>query len=1468
MLLRVVFVLTALCCSLSLQAAEPATPAKPLQVLFLGDRGHHQPEARWKQLQGPLAARGIVLTYTENLDDLNAKKLAGYDGLVVYANAAKITPEQETALLDYVAAGHGFIPLHCASFCFQNSDKYIALVGAQFQKHGGEIVRTEIVEPKHELLKGFDGFSSWDETYVHTKHNEKDRTVIEYRNGGMQAAGQSREPWTWTRTHGEGRVFYTAWGHDERTFGNAGFVNLVERGIRWACKSDLSAVKPYAETPAFPIPKMTAKRTDVKPFEYDDVGPKIPIYMKSDKWGVKGEPATKMQRPLEPEESLKHYQVPEGFELRLFASEKDFLNKPIAMNWDERGRLWLCETLDYPNELQPKGQGRDRIRICEDTDNDGAADKFTVFAEGLSIPTAILPIRGGCLVHNATETLFLKDTDGDGKADLRKVLVTGWAAGDTHGGVSNFQLGPDNWVWAMQGYNASKPVLANGEAQPAFRMGFFRMKLNYADSPEIEKIEFLRSTDNNTWGLGFTEEGYVFGSTANRNPSVFMPIPNRYYEAVRGWTPELLAPRAASTHLFAKPATDRIRQVDQFDGYTAGAGHAVYTAREYPKEYWNRVAFVCEPTAHIVGAFIIEPDGAGFKTHTPFNIIQSDDEWAAPIMAEVGPDGNLWILDWYNFIVQHNPTPAGFKTGKGNAYESDLRDKRHGRIYRLVYIGTDKNGKPAGTTASTTMNLHQVNTGKLVAALKSDNMFWRRQAQRLLVERGDPFSTDDLKLLLNTPDLNPLTIKHAIHTLADPRILGLPNSLAKHPSPAVRIAFLNSLSESGIKDFDLSGVMDSEPTVKLAKLLALTEMHLEKKIVDKIMNQAALDPATLEDRWLREAFTCFAAKNPETFFAIGKTDRPKPNSAVLNRLLPLTTLIAEHVARGKPDVAATRALFSQLAAVKPEFRTAMLAGLDKGWPKNTPLELTADDEKLLAGLLTKISAEEQGTMVRWANTLGSKEMKSHLEGLAAGWSKQLADAKAPASQRLSAAKDLVSLLPSDEPTVTAITTQLTPQAAPELVSGLLDALGQSTAANLAPELLAAANKLSPASKNAALRVLLKRPATTDALLDAIEAGKLAASDLQLDQRSALAAHPDRKLAARAKKLLAASGGLPTPDRELVIKQYHTASDTKGDAAAGKLLFKANCAKCHKHGGEGENIGPDLTGMNVHPKHELLTQILDPSRSVESNFRIYQVETTDGLVRTGLLAAESQTTIELVDTEAKRIAIRRDEIESLTAGTKSLMPEGFEKQLSVQQMTDVLEFLAQRGKFVPLPLAKAATIVSTRGMFHDESNLGESINLGDWKPRVIEGIPFMFVDPAGGKVNNTILLHGPQGKLPPTMPRSATIPCAGPAKAIHLLGGVSGWGHPGGRVGDVSMIVRLHYADGQTEDHELKNGIHLSDYIRRVDVPESKFALDARGKQLRLVTVKPKRGEPIKEIEFVKGRDQTAPLIMAVTAESP
>ena len=207
-----------------------------------------------------------------------------------------------------------------------------------------------------------------------------------------------------------------------------------------------------------------------------------------------------------------------------------------------------------------------------------------------------------------------------------------------------------------------------------------------------------------------------------------MPIANRYYEAVRGWSPQR-AGQASPTRTMFKPVTDKVRQVDHHGGYTAAAGHALYTARNYPQEYWNRTAFVCEPTGHLVGD--VRPraaTAADFRSRNAWNLLASDDEWTAPIMAEVGPDGNVWVIDWYNYIVQHNPTPAGFKTGKGNAYETELRDKKHGRIYRVVPKGW-KVSEAADAAPSASPN-------ELVATLKNDNLFWRRHAQRLLVERG------------------------------------------------------------------------------------------------------------------------------------------------------------------------------------------------------------------------------------------------------------------------------------------------------------------------------------------------------------------------------------------------------------------------------------------------------------------------------------------------------------------------------------------------------------------------------------------------------------------------------------------------------------------------------------------------------------------------------------------------------------
>ncbi|MCU0876551.1 MAG: ThuA domain-containing protein [Pirellulaceae bacterium] len=1451
-----------------LAAATSASAAEPLKLLFLGDSGHHQPPARFKQLQPVLKERGIELTYTDKLDDLNPDTLGQYAGLVIYANQERISLEQEKALLDYVEGGKGLIPLHCASFCFLNSPKYIELVGAQFQRHGTGTFRTILADEEgHPILRGFDGFESWDETYVHTKHNEKDRTVLEWREepagrGRGRDAGPTKEPWTWVRTQGKGRVFYTAWGHDERTWGNPGFVNLVERGIRWAVGDDPSVVPAYADVANY-IPEMTAKRTDVKPFEFQPAN--VPIYAAGARWGTMGAPQKQMQKPLDAEESLKHLVTPKDLEPKLFVAEPELGGKPIFTTWDERGRLWVAETYDYPNELQPKGEGRDRIRICEDTDGDGRADKFTVFAEKLSIPTSIAFYRGGAIVQEGGETIYLKDTDGDDVADLRKTLVTGWNMRDTHGQVSNFRYGLDNWYYAMQGYNDSRPVLTDGREVQSFRQGFFRFKVEgEGEDTAVTELEFLRSTNNNTWGLGISEEGLIFGSTANGNPSEFLPIPNRYYEAVRGWSSTVLNGIADSNRFY--PITENVRQVDHHNGFTAAAGHALYTARNYPQAYWNRTAFVTEPTGHLVATFVLRPEGAGFKSKNSWNLVASDDEWTSPIQAEVGPDGNMWFTDWYNFIIQHNPTPQGFRTGKGAAYETELRDKKHGRIYRLVAVGHKPND-------AAIKSLADASPEKLVAALKSDNMFWRTHAQRLLVERGNKDVVPQLVSLASDQSVDAIGLNtaaiHALQTLAglgaiegDAQQAAL--AALKHPSAGVRrnaVQVLAPNADATAALLDSGTLADRDPQVRLAALLALANLPASEKAAQAAIDALA-DNTIQQDRHLLDAATAATAQNgPLALAAAAKSaNKALASDAATERL----SIVAGHVARSGVDNPAP--LIAALKSAQPEVATAILGGLARNWPRDAKPTLSPELEKGLAELFAALPAAGKSQLVSLATRWGSQGLGEHIAMLTTGFLEEASNPEAADEARLKAAKEYADLLRAD-PAAAKLLELVTPQTAPEIAKGLVEALSACEAEEVGQALADRLGSFTPAVRPVAIRVLLARADWTGQLLDAMEAGGVPVADLSLDQKAALASHPSRRIAMRARRLLEAGGGLPNADRQKVLQELHHLTEEKGDPAAGKVVFKNQCAKCHMHSGEGAKIGPDLTGMAVHPKHELLVHLIDPSRSVEGNFRVYSVLTGDGVVINGLLASETKTSIELIDSEAKKHIVQREDIESLRASPKSLMPDGFEKQVKPEELRDLLEFLTQRGQFVPIPLEKYATVLSTRGMFFDEEAVGERLVFDDWSPKTFEGVPFHLVDPQEGKTPNAILLHGPEGAIPPTMPRSVTLPCNMPAKAIHLLSGVSGWGFPYGGDKSVSMIVRLHYKDGQTEDHPLLNGEHFADYIRRVDVPKSKFAFNLRGKQLRYLTVTPERAEEIAKIDLVKGEDRTAPVVMAVTVES-
>lgn len=807
----------------SCTGSQPADDQpRRLELLFLGHNSkHHDSEQLAEILMQAYFKKGINITYTTNPDDMLREDFALYDGLIVYANYDSITPAQSKALLGFVASGKGFIPLHCASWCFRNSPEVVDLIGGQFKTHQYDSFKAVFVKSDHPILKGVPEFETEDETYVHDKL-AKDIEVLTER-----VEGDHHEPYTWVKHYGKGRVFYTAYGHNEKTFLNPGFQQLVFNGIIWAVGDRVREL-----WSAYKMP-------DVK---YIDA--KIPNYEKRI-------PPPQFQEPLTPEESMRLIQVPVGFELKLFAAEPD-IHKPIYMNWDERGRLWIAETVDYPNMVREnKKEGRDRIMILEDTDGDGKADKFTVFADQLNIPTSFAFANGGIIISQAPDFLFLKDTDGDDKADVRETLIHGWGTFDTHAGPSNLKYGPDNRIWGTVGYSGFKGVVGDNKDTVVYGQGL------YSFTPDGKHLEWLGNTSNNTWGLGFSEDYDAFISTANNTHSAAYVVPKRYLDLVPPGNETGID--KIESHYRMHVATKNLRQVDVHNGFTAASGHSLYTARKFPKEYWNRVAFVCEPTGRVIHKNIIEPDGATFKEgEDGWNFVTSADDWFGPIQAEVGPDGNVWFLDWYNFIIQHNPTPEGFDNGKGNAYINPLRDSAKGRIYMV---------RPKADRRQKIKALDKKDTDGLIRALKSDNMFWRITAQRLLVEEKDPKAIDKLLPLVASTirdeiELSPAAL-HALWTLqglgafdgTHQKAIEALKTALKHPAAGVRraaVILLPPTAENGDALLSSGAFEDKDLRVVLEAILRTCDLPPSDALGKKLFELASTESRAAEDRWIQK----------------------------------------------------------------------------------------------------------------------------------------------------------------------------------------------------------------------------------------------------------------------------------------------------------------------------------------------------------------------------------------------------------------------------------------------------------------------------------------------------------------------------------------------------------------------------------------------------------------------------------------
>ncbi|MGH7459554.1 MAG: PVC-type heme-binding CxxCH protein, partial [Longimicrobiales bacterium] len=809
-------------------SAAQAPGGGRVKAMFLGDNGHHQPSRRAREILPALATRGIDLFYTDQPSDLKASELNQYHVVMLYNNHMNVSDAEMNALLTFVQNGGGLVVLHCASASFQNSEEFIRLVGAAFKSHGTGRFRTNTVAANHPVMAGVPEFEAWDETYIHTKHNPNRTVLAVHREGGHE------EPWTWVRTYGKGRVFYTASGHGPRNerdtanvWLNPGFQKLVENATKWTAGASALAAKAND-----PVPAMV--KLDVP----------LPVYRQDTVWNVLADKhVDSAQVGLSPAESFALTTLRPGLRIQLFAAEP-LINNIVDFTWDARGRMWAVETNDYPNNVLPDSvKGNDKVVILEDTNGDGRADKKSVFADGMNLATSLAFANGGVIVSQAPHMLFFKDTNGDGKADERKILITGFPRGDTHGTISNMRWGFDNQIWASLGYNGFRGTVGGTTYSPGqIGSGYFRF------ATDGSSLDYAARTSNNTWGFAFTEDGHMFGSTANSRPSNFIHIPARYYRSI-GVNAPVLPAIADRNDIY--PIRD-VLQVDQFGRYTAGAAHEIYTARSFPEEYWNKMAFVAEPTGHLVGMFELIPNGSTFTAKNRWNLLASRDMWSAPVQARVGPDGAVWISDFYSLVAQHNPDVRGMsstccRAGPGAAYVTPNRDTVHGRIYRISYEKAPR---------YVPVRLDNATPAQLVGALSNDNMFWRMTAQQRLVERKQTDVVPALIRLVNDQTVDKLGLNvgalHALWTLdglgviaSNAEALKAARGALNHPAASLRRAALQVLPRNQQLSDDIfaAGILpdrtsphavdytvptnllqDADAQVRLTGLLVLSEL--------------------------------------------------------------------------------------------------------------------------------------------------------------------------------------------------------------------------------------------------------------------------------------------------------------------------------------------------------------------------------------------------------------------------------------------------------------------------------------------------------------------------------------------------------------------------------------------------------------------------------------------------------------------
>lgn len=975
--------------------------------------------------------------------------------------------------------------------------------------------------------------------------------------------------------------------------------------------------------------------------------------------------------PVEPDKALSTFELEPGFKMELIAAEP-LISDPVDMEIDEYGRLYVMELHSYP--LDKSGAGK--IRLLTDSDGDGRMDKSVVFAEGLTWPFGIMRWKKGLLVVDAPDVLYLEDSTGDGKADIRKTMLTGFAFSNPQMNVSNPEYGLDNWIYltsesggTYQVYKKEFGDLGGDIYYPDKKDGM-RLPLKGAGRtvrflPDQYKLELTSGVTQ--FGHAFDVWGHhLLGNNSN----------HIYHEAIAApylkRNPELLVSSAVQTltdhgsEVFPITQNPDRQLLTNVGSFTSACGNTACTGGEFPASYNDNVYFVGEPVSNIVHADLLKDDGASFTASRigsgeKKEFLASTDSWFRPVNMYVGPDGALYVLDYYRQVIEHPEWMSEEAIEAGVLYNGmDM-----GRIYRI----TRTDGPPATWTKGLTLG--DAPSTDLVPQLAHTNSWWRRNAQRLLVDRADQQVVPALEQMVRsspsamgrlhslwtleglgqlTPGLIELALKDTVAGIRENAIKLLELHLPAAPELAKALLPLQTDADAKVR-FQLLctlGFIDSPESAQARNKLLFRDLN------DKWVQIAALSAASSQTAPLLKA----VFKN---------FDHDVPAYASL--VERLTSMIGGSGAPG-----AIRQLIQQAAigiSKTPEgWEAPALEGIAQGL-KNRKVP-------------SPVSQKEQDQLIRTFFEHPSLPLRNasfqvlQVSGMQKGIQTERAfakaisiakDAKLPDEKRAEA----IQFLTLDDPSrhTSLLKSLMIPQEPQTVQLAALNALSLIPDETVTDYVLEQWPALTPGVRDESINTFLASFERVAALLDAIDSGKIQKASVSFYQGVRLMTQRDEKLRKRARSMFANN------DEEAVNKKYQQALDLKGNAVEGKTTFEKNCAVCHQvRGGDGVSFGPDLGTVQRWEPEGIMAHILAPNLSIAAGYELRVVELHTGESVQGIISSETPSALTLRNAGNVERTINRQDIKSIKTLDLSAMPAGLEANINQQQMADLLAFLRE------------------------------------------------------------------------------------------------------------------------------------------------------------------------------------------------